>query len=173
MDNIRRNTDPMKGPPDGVAADLQCAVTQFDRGEEKGASKKGVQRTISGQATMPCTVYCSYSDGTVGVSIRGIDLQIDLLVSELMAVLQAGAEANHELTAPQREQYTDEQLEEKWRELQTLGWDEADSPSGLITDRAWWVFPQGVDCDDLRAWFGERHSKGIEYLQRIEGEGDD
>lgn len=162
MNHIRRNTDPMKGPADGVAVDIQCAVTQFE--QIKG--KKG-QRKISGQGTMPCTIYCSYSDGTMGVSIRGIDLQIDLLVPEVMAILQAAAEANAELTAPQREAYTDEVLEEKWRELHTIGWDEADSPSGIITDKAWWVFPQGVDRDDLFQWFGERHSKGIEYLQGL------
>ena len=167
MSVIRRNTDPMKGPPDGVAADLQCAVTQFEQTKGKGG-KKGGERKISGQATMPCTVYCSYSDGTVGVSIRGLDLQIDLLVPELMSLMKAGADANHELTAPQREKYTDEVLEEKWRELQTgVGWDEADSPSGMITDRPWWIFPQGVDRDDLLQWFGERHSLGIEYLHEL------
>ena len=149
---IRRNTDPMKGPADGVAADIQCAVTQY------APAEKGAERTIKGQATMPCTVYCSYSDGTVGVSIRGMDLQIDILVSEMMAIMQAGAEANQELTAPQREQYTDEVIEEKWRELQGVGWEEADSPSGMILSAAWWIFPRGVDRDDLCRWFGDHHS---------------
>ena len=167
MSVIRRNTDSMKGPPDGVAADIQCAVTQYERAKQKGNSKKGMQRTIKGQATMPCTVYCAYSDGTFGISIRELDLQIDLLVEELMAIMKAGAEANHELTAPQRETYTDEQLEEKWRELHTVEWDEADSPSGLILAAAWWIFPRGADRDDLRQWFGERHSKGIEYLHKL------
>lgn len=162
MGSIRRNTGTMNRPPDGVAADIQCAVTQFTKSKKKNGSRK-----ISEQTTMPCTVYCSYSDGTVGVSIRGLDLQVDLLVSELMAILQAGAEANTELTAPQRETYTDETLEEKWRELQTLGWDEADSPSGMITNRPWWVFPQGVDRNDIDQWFGERHSLGIEYLRGL------
>ena len=161
MSIIRKNTDPMKGPADGVAADVQCAVTQF------APAEKGIERTIAGQATMPCTLYCSYSDGTVGVSIRGIDLQIDLLVSEVMSLMQAGAEANHDLNAPQREQYTDEVLEEKWRELQTVGWDEAESPSGSILSEPFWVFPRGVDRDDLTAWFGERHSLGVEYLHEL------
>ena len=168
MSLIRRNTDPMKGPADGVAADVQCAVTQFDRAKEKGSAKKGVERTISGQATMPCTVYCSYSDGTVGVSIRGLDLQIDLLVEEIMALMQAGADAHHELTAPQRETYTDELLAEKWNELQTaVGWVEAESPSGMILSAPWWIFPRGIDRDDLLAWFGERHSLGVEYLHEL------
>ena len=162
MSIIRRNTDPMKGPPDGVAADLHCAVTQFEKGNGKDP-----QRKISGQATMPCTVYCSYSDGTVGISIRGLDLQIDLLVPEVIAIMQAGAEANQEITAPLREAYTDEQLEEKWRDLQDVHWDEAESPSGIITAQKWWVFPQGVDRDDLWQWFGARHSKGIDYLQTL------
>ena len=159
MNGIRRNTDPMKGPPDGVAADIQCVATQFEM--------KGDQRTIKGQATMPCTVYCSYNDGTVGISIRGIDLQIDLRVDELMALMQAGADANQELTAPLREQYTDAELEEHWRELQCLKWDDADSPSGSILADAWWIFPKGVDRLDLSAWFGERHSLGIERLNNI------
>ena len=160
MSLIRRNTDPMKGPPDGVAADIQCAVTQYAPGVDGG------ERIISGQATMPCTVYCSYSDGTVGVSIRGIDIQIDLLVTEIMAIMQAGAEANQEMTA-QGKTYTDEELDEKWRELQTVQWDEAESPSGMILSAPWWIFPRGVDRDDLAAWFGEHHSKGIEYLREL------
>ena len=81
--------------------------------------------------------------------------------------MQAGAEANHELTAPQREAHTDETLEEKWRELQTAQWDEAESPSGAILSAPWWIFPRGVDRDDLWAWFGERHSLGIEYLHEL------
>ena len=168
---IRRNTDPMKGPADGVAADLNCVVTQYDKAKEKGSTKKGIERTVMGQATMPCTVFCSYSDGTLGVSIRGIDLQIDLLVEELMAVMQAGAEANQELTAPLREEYTDADLEGKWRELQSVQLVEADSPSGMITAKAWWVFPQGIDRDDLCAWFGERHSRGRGYFIELIGGG--
>ena len=160
MNTIRRNTDPMKGPPDGVAADIQCVLTQYAPGET------GDNRTISGQATMPCTVYCAYSDGTVGVSIRGADIQIDLLVSELMAIMQAGAEANREIAA-QEKTYTDEELDEKWRELQTVQWDEADSPSGMILAAAWWIFPRGIDRDDLDAWFDRHHSIGIEYLREL------
>ena len=167
MSVIRRNTDPMKGPPDGVAVDIRCAVTQYDQAKEKGSTKKGIERTIKGQAAMPCTVYCSYSDGTVGISIRELDLQIDLLVSEVMAIMQAGAEANQEITAPLREAYTDEQLEDKWRDLQGVNWAEAESPSGIITAQKWWIFPQGVDRDDLWQWFGKRHSKCIDYLQTL------
>ena len=50
---IRRNTDLENGPADGVAADIQCAVTQYAPGETEGG------RTVTGQDTMPCTVYCS------------------------------------------------------------------------------------------------------------------
>ena len=168
MGIIRRNTDPMKGPPDGVAADLECVVTSFASKKRKVAPNEyGDERTIKSQAHVPCTVYCSYEDGTIGVSIRGIDLQIDLLVEELMAIMQAGAEANRELTAPQREAYTAEQIAEKWRELQSADWDEADSPSGFILAAAWWIFPRGVDRDDLCAWFGEKHPNGIEYLRGL------
>jgi hypothetical protein len=43
--------------PDGdFAADVKCSVTQFQ-------THKDGQRTIKGQAVMPGTVYCSYSDG--------------------------------------------------------------------------------------------------------------
>jgi len=151
----------MKGPPDGVAADIQCAVTQYAPGVDGG------ERTISGQATMPCTVYCSYSDGTVGVSIRGLDLQIDLLVTEIIALMQVSAEANQEHTA-QGKIYTDEELAEKWNELQTaVGWVEAESPSGIVTDRPWWIFPAGIDHEDMVQWFGSRHSLGVEYLREL------
>ena len=156
MSTIRYNLDPLKGPPDGAAADLQCAVTQFDE-----------NRAIKGQAIMPCTVYCSYHDGTVGISIRGIDMQIDLLVEEVMAIMQASAERNRELTAPEKEKPTDAQLEEKWRELRNIRWDEADSPSGMILADKWWLFPRGVDRGDLAQWFGERHSLGLDHLQKI------
>ena len=167
MSLIRRNTDPMKGPADGVAVDIQCAVTRFNRSKESDGANTGIQRVISGQTMMPCTVYCAYSDGTVGVSIRELDLQIDLLVTELMALMQAGAEANHELTGPRKDQYSDAELEAKWLELQKNQWDEADSPSGMILTAPWWVFPQGVDRDDLFQWFNERHSQGIAYLQAL------
>jgi len=163
MSVVRRNTDPLKGPPDGVAADLQCVVTQFDRSKETGAT----QRAIAGQATMPCTVLCSYDNGTVGISIRELDLQLDLLVSDMMEVMRAAAEANRELTAPQREQYSDADLEEKWRKLQNVVWCEADSPSGSILADTWWVFPKGADLDDVWAWFNERHSKGLEHLKHM------
>ena len=160
MSTIRRNNNPENGPPDGVAADIQCAVTQFAPGENSD------ERTISGQVTLPCTVYCSYSDGTVGVSIRGLHLQIDLLVLELMALMQAGAEANQEHTS-QDKKYTDEELAEKWKELQAVKWNESDSPSGMILSAPWWIFPAGIDRDDLWEWFGEHHSLGVEHLHDI------
>jgi hypothetical protein len=150
MSSIRYNLDPMKGPPDGAAADLQCSVTQFEQQQD--------QRAIKGQAVMPCTVYCSYEDGTIGISIRGLDLQIDLLVEEVMAIMQASAKRNQEPTAPLEEKPTDAELEEKWKELQNVKWDEADSPSGFILADAWWIFPQGVDQSDLEQWFNDRHS---------------
>jgi len=156
----------MTGPPDGVAADLQCAVTQFTPAE------KGKERAISGQAVMPCTVYCSYNEGTLGVSIRGLDLQIDLNIEETMELMKAGAEANKELTAPMTEKYTDADIAAKWHELQSVDFVEAESPSGLILAEAWWIFPRGVDRDDLWAWFDKNHSYGLAYLQRVnEGEG--
>jgi hypothetical protein len=151
----------MTGPPDGVAADLQCSVTQFTPAEN------GKERTISGQATMPCTVYCSYNDGAVGVSIRGLDLQIDLSVEELMALMQAGAEANKELTAPVTEKYTDEDVSKKWCELQAVEFAEAESPSGLVLAEPWWIFPRGVDRDDLWAWFDKNHSYGLDHLKKL------
>ena len=87
--------------------------------------------------------------------------------------MRAGAEANKETAAsqddipPQDRRYPDAVLEEKWRELQTVGWDEADSPTGQITARAFWIFPQGVDRLDMLEWFGDRHSKGLKYLSGI------
>ena len=139
-------------------------------GEEKGQQKKGF--TGAGSQRMFCNAcsynfehrmfitYCSYQNGTVSISIRGMDLQVDVLVEELMAILQAGAEARQSLTASQREAYTDAELEEKIAELQTVQWDPADSPSGMITAAPWWIFPQGVDRADLWAWFCDHHSKG-------------
>jgi hypothetical protein len=97
---------------------------------------------------------------------RTLHLQIDLLVSELMTLMQAGAEANQEHTS-QDKKYTDEELAEKWKELQAVKWNESDSPSGMILSAPWWIFPAGIDRDDLWEWFGERHSLGVEHLHDL------
>lgn len=163
MSIIKRNTDPFKGPPDGVEANIKCAVTLFERAAQKKGKGK-TQREIKSHNTLPCHVMCSYSDGQVGISIRSMDLMISLRIDELFEIMKAAAEASQELTAAMCADLSDDQLEELWRELSDIPFDEADSPSGLILSHSWRHFPKGVDREDIWHWFDEHHSKGITYL---------
>jgi hypothetical protein len=52
-------------------------------------------------------------------------------------------------------------------ELMALMQEGADSPSGAVTADAWCIFPKGVDRDELHTWFAERHSLGIEHLNKL------
>jgi hypothetical protein len=155
MNKINRNTDPMKGPPDGVEARVNCVVTQF--------SQK--TKVIKEQDVMPCRMLCAYSDGTVSVSIRTIGLMVTLRIDELYEILKAGAEASHELTDSMPQEYKDAELEARWRELDDIPFDESDeAPSGLVLAEKWWLFPKGADRNDIWGWFNKRHSKGVAYL---------
>ena len=167
MADIQRNKDPLKGPSDGVSADIQCAVTQYDRFREKRCSKKGTEQYIKSHGNMPCTVYCSYGGGTVGISIRELDMQIDVRLDELMAIMKAGAEAAHTFKDSLPQEYVDAELEARWRELRDTPFDEADSPSGLILSEAWWIFPKGADRGDIQEHIVGNHSKGVNFMFEI------
>ena len=156
MTKILRNTDPLNGPVDGVELDLTCAITQF--------AKKDGQLVIAGQGTMPCNIKASYSNGTIGLSLREIDLMIHVRIDELMEVMKEAAEAHVLFRSSLPTQYTDAELEARWDELEDVPFDEADSPSGLILHEKWWMFPKGVDREDIWRHFDEYHSKGVHYL---------
>lgn len=158
MNEIKRNTDPLKGPPDWVEAEIKCNVASMQAINKRG--DKPVHPTI-----MNCKIFGSYNEGTLGLSIKGIGRIINLRMDEVMALLKAAAEASLEFQAT-LPVYTDEELEEKWRELSDVPFDEADSPSpsGLILAKAWWVFPKGTDREDIWRYFDERHSRGVDYL---------
>ena len=124
--------------PDAVVTVINCALTR--------AKKK---------STLPCKVMCSYSKGIVTFAVEKTGIHLAVRLDEMFAIFKAAA---------QQKAYTDAELEEKWRELQTVPWGEGDSPSGMILADPWWIFPKGVDRDELRQWFGERHSRGLELL---------
>jgi hypothetical protein len=160
---IERVTDPKEGPPDGVTAEVQCVLTQFDRKPPEEGQEQG-ERIISGQATMPCHIFCAYSEGTIGFSIREIDLMLTVRLDELFEIFKEASEAAQELKDSMPQEYTDAEFEKRWDELADIPFDEADSPSGLILSQKWWVFPKGTDRDDVWKHFDENHSKGIGYL---------
>ena len=164
MTGIKRNTDPLKGPPDGVEADIQTVLTRFIRAAQKKGEGK-TQRTIKDQSAASCRVLCSYSEGTIGFSIRSKDLMLTLRIDELMAIVKEAAEASRAFidTLPEHE-LTDEMLEELWRELEDVPFDEAESPHGLILAGPWRHFPAGVDRGDIWTWFDVLHSRGVAYL---------
>jgi hypothetical protein len=165
MSTIKRNTDPLKGPPDGVEVGVNCVVTQFDRVKEKGGSKKKSEKVIKAQAVMPGRVMCAYSEGTLGITIRQIDLMVTLRIDELYEILKAAADASRELEASMPQEYKDAELETRWREMDDVPFDESDeSPSGMILAEKWWVFQKGTDREDIWRWFGSKHSKGVEHL---------
>ena len=180
MNKIERNTDPLKGPPDGVMSEISCVITQFDRVDGNDGTEKGFERVISGQATMPCNIVCSYSEGTVGFSVRDIDLMLHVRIDEMFEIFKAAAAASEEFKAtlppemaminpptpddPGYQEYTDEVVEELWRELEDIPFDEADSPHGLILAQPWLHFTKGVDRGDIWEWFDAMHSKGVAHL---------
>ena len=55
-------------------------------------------------------------------------------------------------------------LERKWKELENIPFDEADSPSGLVLAEDWWGFPKGTDREEIWHAFDDNHSKGVAFL---------
>jgi hypothetical protein len=102
MNKINRIADPLQGPPDGIEADIKCVVTKFKR-----PKKKDMQKTIESQAVMDCGVLCAYSDGTIGFSMRDIDLMITVRVDELFEILKEASAAAQELQASINDGNTD------------------------------------------------------------------
>jgi hypothetical protein len=159
---IEHNTDPLKGPPDGVTVEIKCVVTQFTPNEAEEGQEP--TRSINAQGSMPCHVFCSYEEGTIGFSVRDIDLMIIVRTDELFAILKEASDAHKAFRSTIPQEYTDAELEKRWDELEDIPFDEADSPSGLILSREWWIFPKGVDREDIWMHFDEHHSKGVNYL---------
>jgi len=164
MGRIKQVTDPKEGSLDGVTADIKCVITQFDKGKQKGKSDGTVQKVIKSQSVIPCHILCAYSNGTVGFSMRQLDLMLTVRLDELMEILRAAAEANQLLQASMPKEYADAELEARWQEMADVEFVEADSPSGLILAKKWWVFPQGVDKGDILQYFDEHYSKGVAHL---------
>lgn len=57
---------------------------------------------------------------------------------------------------------TDELLEEKWRELADIPFDE--TGGDLVLSRRWWLFETGTEREEIWKYFDEHHSKGVHYL---------
>ena len=96
MNEIERNSDPLDGPLDGVSADIMCVITEFSRGKKKG----GDSRKIKSQVPAPCRALCSFTDGTIGFSIRSMDYMLSFRVDKVMVLIKAAADSNREYIAP-------------------------------------------------------------------------
>lgn len=59
--------------------------------------------------------------------------------------------------------FTDEEIEQKWRELEDVPMDE-DSEGELFLADAWYIFPKGAKREEIWHWFDKRHSKGVAWL---------
>ena len=164
MNTIERNTDPFKGPPDGVSAVVKCAVTMFDHPAEDGG-----EEVMSGQTNMDCRILCSFNEGVISFSMLDAGMMLTVRTDELMAIMQVAAGAAREFEASLPYEYTDAVLEARWKELQNIPLDEADSPSGLILATSWWKYPKGTDYNNIVAFFDTLHSKGVEYLRGLSG----
>lgn len=55
-------------------------------------------------------------------------------------------------------------LERKWKELEDIPFDEADSTSGLVLAEEWWGFSKGTDREEVWHAFDANHSKGVAFL---------
>ena len=88
MASVRRITDPKAGPPDGVEADIKCAFTTFTRNEDPN------KREIQSQTVMPCRVLCAYSEQTISLSIRDLDIMFTIRLDELFQIFEQAAAAS-------------------------------------------------------------------------------
>ena len=162
MTEIRRNTDLVNGPEDGVEVDVNCIVTKFEDVSQ-------AEGNIS-QEQAQCHVVCSYSEGLIGFSVRSMNLMLTVRMDELMEVMVAAGKAAWDVRGEEDPQVqempvlTDEYLEELWEELADVPFDEADSPSGLVLTNPWLHFPAGVDREEIWRFFDENHSRGVAYL---------
>ena len=169
MNEIKRNRDPIKGPPDGVEADVKCVITVFERKKRKGDSPILVKRKVTAQSVEQVRVLCAYTEGTISFSMHSADTMLTLRVDELVEILKAAAEASRDHRGSLPQGFTDAELEARWRELSTQRFEESDmSPSGLVLAGKWWLFDAGVDRLDIWNYFKEHHSKGVVYLQGLE-----
>lgn len=69
----------------------------------------------------------------------------------------------HRLPAPP-EQVTDGDLEDLWRELADVPFDDNDPDLDLTLAEDWKWFRKGTPREEIWHWFDERHSKGVAFL---------
>ena len=89
MSKIERITDPMTGPPDCVYADIKCQITS----------------KVS-ESVMPCHVFCAYSEGTMMLSVRDIDLMMIVRLDEIMEILHEASLASKDMYDSLPNEYT-------------------------------------------------------------------
>lgn len=68
-----------------------------------------------------------------------------------------------DLPAPP-EQVTDSDLEDLWRELADVPFDDGDPDVDMTLAENWKWFSKGTPREEIWHWFDERHSKGVAFL---------
>lgn len=84
-----------------------------------------------------------------------------------MDIIREATPADLEQYPPEDEQdmkMRDRCMERKWKELEDIPFDEADSPSGLVLAEDWWGFTKGTDREEIWHAFDANHSKGVAFL---------
>ena len=99
-------TDATQGPPDGVEADIQCVITKFE--PVRNVKQSGTGKKIKSQAAMSCHAMCSYENGVLSLSVRGLNLMVSVRLDEIYAILAAASQAS----AEQLKTLLDEAIEE-------------------------------------------------------------
>ena len=62
------------------------------------------------------------------------------------------------------EQVTDSDLEDLWRELADVPFDDGDPDVDMTLAENWKWFSKGTPREEIWHWFDERHSKGVAFL---------
>jgi hypothetical protein len=111
-----------------------------------------------------CRILCAYSDGTISFSAQDSMIMITVRLDELFEIIAEAGDASQTLNKSMPKEYKDAELEKRWEELSDIPFVDADSPSGMILEQAWWIFEKGTDREDIWRHFDTNHSKGVSYL---------
>jgi len=159
MIEINYNTDPLAGPPDGVSAKTECAVTTFTADDD-----------VANHVTVQCLIRCSYSEGLINFSMPEIRALVNFRLDDFVGLLKAASEAARGLAGSMPQEFKDAEVEARWREFRNVRFVESDcSPSGMILESDWWVYPAGADFSEIVDDIYAKHSLGAMGLAGIAG----
>ena len=91
MSEIKINKDHINGPPDGIVADINAVITVYE-------TKKGEGRVATDQNIEPCSVLCSYLDGTISFLRPESDTMMTLRLDEVLTIIAQASETSLKIT---------------------------------------------------------------------------